>query len=223
MKTLLYPAFCLLCKQDCDSNHALCQQCQTLLPYYQQRCYCYGQAMLNSQYYCANCLQPPLYFQSSIIPFLYQPPIDHWIKQLKYQHQLFYTQVLANLFLDYLLCQSLVIPDVIIPVPLHTSKLRQRGFNQSLELAKPIAKALNIPLDYYSSMRCKNTSSQTQLDTKARHRNIKKAFVLENPPNYQNIAIIDDVMTTGATVNEFAKLWQQAGVANIQIWAIASA
>ena len=130
--------------------------------------------------------------------------------------------MLGDLLADAVNAQA-VKPEVIIPVPLHSSRYRERGFNQSLEIARILSRRLVIPLDYRSCSRIHATQAQTQLDAKERARNLKKAFAITKPLPYTHVAILDDVVTTGATVNELAKMLRQAGVKRIDVWACARA
>jgi ComF family protein len=113
-------------------------------------------------------------------------------------------------------------PQVLIPVPLHLTRLRQRGYNQSLELAKVIAKHTGIPIAFQACKRIRNTPPQTSLSGKQRQTNVKGAFeIIKIAPDWQHIALIDDVMTTGSTVAELARVFREAGVERVDIWCCA--
>lgn len=112
-------------------------------------------------------------------------------------------------------------PECIIPVPLHQQRLRERGFNQALELSRIISKQLNIPLNYSLCHRDKATPFQSGLSAKQRKQNLKNAFKVAKNHSYQHVAIFDDVVTTGTTVNELARQLKQSGVRTIEVWAIA--
>ena len=108
-----------------------------------------------------------------------------------------------------------------MPVPLHPIRLKDRGFNQALELAKPIARHFNIPLDIKSCKRIKATATQSTLDKKVRKKNMRGAFELVRPLDCKYLVLIDDVVTTGTTVNELAKTLKANGVQRVDVWAIA--
>jgi len=113
---------------------------------------------------------------------------------------------------------------LIVPVPLHRSRLRQRGYNQALELARPLAARLGVPLAHDVLVRSRDTSAQTELDRAARRRNVRGAFHLREAivlPDH--VALFDDVMTTGATLAECARLLKRAGVRRVDAWALARA
>ena len=112
------------------------------------------------------------------------------------------------------------LPELIIPIPLHRKRLRQRGFNQAVELARPIAKQLGLSIDRTLCKRIKNTPAQITLEAKQRQQNMRNAFQIK-PPNLDYIAIIDDVMTTTSTVNELCKCLRKQGVKKIDVWVIA--
>jgi ComF family protein len=114
------------------------------------------------------------------------------------------------------------VPDAILPVPLHRRRLRNRGFNQALEIAKPIAKKLNIPLITNTLIRSRYTQAQTKLNARNRRSNLRNSFRYQPTIPYKNIAVVDDVMTTGTTLHEITKtLKQHACVANVYIWVCA--
>ena len=115
------------------------------------------------------------------------------------------------------------LPDCILPVPLHRKRLRQRGYNQSIELARPVAKAFDIPLDLESVVRIRNTHTQTGLDQKQRRKNMRSAFLAVKPLTGLHIAIVDDVVTTTSTVNELARIVKKAGATRVDVWSIARA
>ncbi len=111
-------------------------------------------------------------------------------------------------------------PELIIPVPLHKKRLRERGFNQAIEIARPIAKHLKIQLDITHTQRHRYTQAQSDISADLRYKNIHRAFSVKGTLP-ENIAIVDDVMTTGHTVNEFARTLKSAGAEHIQVWCCA--
>jgi ComF family protein len=113
------------------------------------------------------------------------------------------------------------LPEAIIPVPMHHSRVRFRGFNQALEIARPISRELSIPI--LSNVICKSrkTVPQTQLGEKARKRNLYNSFTINDPINARHVAILDDVITTSATMNELARTLKQHGVHTVSAWSCA--
>jgi ComF family protein len=154
--------------------------------------------------------------------FSYAPPIDRLIQGLKYAGQLNNARVLAELMAAK--AESVFPrPDVIMPVPLHPTRLRERGYNQSLELARPIARRLALPLDYRSAKRVRATLPQTGLSLRERARNVRNAFAVTRPVAGLRIALVDDVMTTGYTVNALALCLRKAGATQVDVWVTARA
>jgi ComF family protein len=115
------------------------------------------------------------------------------------------------------------LPDCIMPVPLHKARYRERGFNQSIEIARTVGKELQIPVDVLSCVRHRDTPHQTQLTAKQRRTNVKNAFTIIKPITAQHIAIVDDVMTTGSTVHELATVLKKAGAVQVDVWVCARA
>ena len=113
------------------------------------------------------------------------------------------------------------LPERLLPVPLHPARLRQRGYNQSLELARPLSRQLDIALDRSCFQRILNTPPQADLPRRQRLHNLRGAFRLSPPPEARHVALVDDVVTTGSTVNELARLLLRAGVQRIDVWAVA--
>ncbi len=158
-----------------------------------------------------------------IAVFYYQYPIDHLIGALKFANKLIYAKILGELMADRLVdCyKSESLPEVIVPVPLHKHRLRERGYNQALELARPIAKQLNIPIDFNSCVRIKHTEAQSLIPAKQRQKNVKNAFEVSKNFSAQHVAIIDDVITTGSTIKELSNVLLQSGVSRIDLWCCA--
>ncbi len=109
-------------------------------------------------------------------------------------------------------------PDLIIPVPLHPKRTRERGFNQALELARPVAKSLEIPIDYHSLHRIRHTPKQANLTASQRHENLKNSFHIRKKIKVPHVVLFDDVMTTGTTVGLLAEELIKNGVKRVDIW-----
>jgi len=146
----------------------------------------------------------------------------HLITTLKFGSHYKNARLLGLLLADHLK-KTAQRPDLILPVPLHKSRYRERGFNQAIEIAKTVSKELQIPLDLSSCLRHRHTPHQIALTAKQRHLNIKNAFSIRKPIHAQHIAILDDVMTTGSTAHELALLLKKAGVSRVDVWICARA
>ena len=162
-------------------------------------------------------------FLNIIALFNYQFPIDQLIIEMKFKRKLINAKIFGDLLANHL-CNHYKQhkkPQMIIPVPLHYLRLRERGYNQALELAKQVKKRLKIPIDKANIIRIKNTEPQTLLNAKKRKNNLKHAFKVIKSLPYKHVAIIDDVITTGNTIKELCKSLQQEGIAKIDIWCCA--
>lgn len=145
------------------------------------------------------------------------------IQQLKYGDQLPIGRVLAHCFVQQLRAARLGLPEVLIPVPLGLQRFRQRGFNQAIEVARQLHKLTTVAVRTDLIMRVRDTAEQAGLPREDRPKNVRGAFSLLQPLQRSHIAILDDVVTTGSTVNEVARLLRQAGANRIDVWAIARA
>ncbi len=219
----LLPNYCLLCKEPTQSKLALCTHCIKALPWrtesYCQRC---GLALPEPNI-CGRCLKDPPSFDRVIAAFDYSAPIDQFVFSLKFSHKLIYAYILGTLQLKYILDTKHPLPEALIPVPLHPKRLRERGFNQAGEIAKIVAKKLKLPCLNHNLIRKKATKAQAQLKAKARRANVKNAFEINKPIPYSHIAIVDDVITTGATVRQICLTLKQSGVKTIDVWCAARA
>jgi len=174
---------------------------------------------------CGVCLKNPPLFETVYAPFLYKHDIKRLLIALKFNQKLTHARLLGNLMRGKLVEQFALnqrMPDVIVPVPLHPKRQRERGYNQALELVRPLAKRYKIPLNLQLVRRKTATSQQTRLSADERRRNLKGAFVVKEGCRVpHHIVIFDDVITTGATVNELTKSLKRAGAHRVDVWAIA--
>jgi ComF family protein len=216
----LLPYHCVLCHHTSDQDRDLCSSCQAALPFLEDCCVQCA-APLPAGSHCGACLKTPPPFDRTFSLFRYEPPINQWITQLKFHRNLRNARLLSELFLEKLSMEEQIsIPELIIPVPLHPKRLRERGFNQALELARPLAKQLGTKLDTRRCKRVRHTQAQSSIPAKQREQNLKRAFTYHGPALH-HAAIIDDVITTGHTVSELSKTLRQAGCQKIDIWTIA--
>lgn len=172
---------------------------------------------------CGQCLKSPPYFDRTIALFTYTHPIDKFIIALKFQQKLMYAKLLGELFAEYIAMyyQNDTLPELVIPVPLHKNRLRERGFNQALELSKPIEKKLNLKINTKSCQKIRHSEAQSLISAKHRQKNVKKSFAVVKNIKAKHIAILDDVMTTGHTVNELSKVLKNSGIEKIDVWCVA--
>jgi ComF family protein len=149
--------------------------------------------------------------------------MDFLLLQLKFHQKLHLASLLGGLLAEALEGRAAPLPDCLVPVPLHPQRLRERGYNQALELARVVSTRLAVPLDATLCVRQRATAPQTALDGKERRRNLHGAFTVREGNLPRHVAIIDDVVTTGTTVGELARTLRRAGVDTVEVWACARA
>ena len=222
--SLLYPPSCLLCAAPGVRGLDICQGCLDTLPSLRVACHNCALPLAGSAMHrlCGQCQQQPPAFDRTISLFRYQAPIAGLIQQLKFNGRLAIARSLGELLAQQVLASDSR-PQAIVPVPLHGARLRERGFNQALELARPVAQALQLPLLTRHCQRIRATTAQTALSAKQRRKNIRGVFQVVQPLPARHVAIVDDVMTTGQTVNELAKTLRKAGATQIDVWICARA
>ena len=225
----LFPAGCLLCAAtpSKSKNDYLCNSCLGDLQENRHACSLCALPIIDSTStpLCAECLKSPPVFDGCLSAYVYAQPLEWMIQQLKFSEKLSYAPLLSSLMLRYLRVR---VPkqspaDVIIPMPLHSRRLKERGFNQSLLLIEPIAAELGIPVDSNSCQRVLDTPHQTGKTARQRKQNIKGAFRFDNQKGYKRVIIFDDVITTGSSVGELSKVLRRAGVKRIDVWSLARA
>lgn len=175
---------------------------------------------------CGACLkQTPAYSQTHI-PYTYQPPVDHLLWRFKFSGDLAAGQVLARLLAQYIGERNIGKVDMIVPVPLHWRRQLNRGFNQARELAVTVGNILDIPVSSGVVQRTGHTHAQQGLNRRQRQSNLSNSFAINAASTQQlikdkSIVIIDDVVTTGSTVEAIAKLLINNGAAQVKICAVA--
>jgi ComF family protein len=225
IQTLLLPPRCLFCGDAGFRDLDICPGCFHDLQNNHQCCYRCGEHFDIANplpQLCGRCLKNTPSFDETHAPFRYDSAMRHLITQLKFQRTYKNARLLAGLLAEHVAAVSEP-PECIIPVPLHPNRYRERGFNQSLEIARHLGKHLAIPLDFESCIRSRDTAHQSELPAKQRRRNMKQAFDLVKAIDYRHVVIIDDVMTTGATVDALATALKHHGVARVDVWACARA
>ncbi len=221
---------CALCGNRLPAQEAglLCPGCQADLPLNQPACHRCAEPLPHPGLpLCGLCLQQPAEVHQTLVPFRYQAPFTRLVPELKFHGRLGHARLMSQLMLTHLkdaIRDGVVtLPDGLIPVPLHARRLRTRGFNQSLEIARGLSRPLHIPLDRVSVVRQRDTRPQSDLDKAQRRRNIRSAFRVTRPLPWRHVAIVDDVVTTANTVNELARTLKKAGVERVDVWAVARA
>ena len=213
---------CALCGMPKAGAGDLCPACERDLPVNRPACLrCALPVPESGPRLCGHCLQTPPPFCRAQVPFRYETPLVALITGLKFRQQLPHARLLGNLFARHRE-PAASLPACIVPVPLHPARLRQRGYNQALELARPVARRLGIPLRPELARRIRATVPQSDLDLAARRRNLHRAFRVA-APGADHIALFDDVMTSGQTLAALADAFLQAGARKVEVWALARA
>lgn len=221
----LLPSLCPACGATAETGQRLCRGCSQTLPVLLHACPRCAKPYEHTDIHgeCGACQKRPPAFSRSIALYRFAPPVDHFIRELKFHRQLGLARLLGEHLAERLANEPR--PDRIIPVPLHRARLRERGYNQALEIARPVARALGVPLDFRSLVRVRATAPQTGMTVKARRKNLRGAFEVRNETAVRNrrVALVDDVMTTGSTVQAAAQCLRASGASAVCIWIIARA
>lgn len=215
----MFPTNCLLCLAACEGD--LCRPCHDSLPRLPSEHCPLCLLPTKDSRVCGNCLKNHPVWTRAIAALQYAFPVDAMIRSLKYQENLNLAPILANLLIAKI--NKCPPPDAIIPVPLHPTRLQERGYNQALEISRHLSKQMNVPLLPRACVRTKDTPSQTELSWKKRQTNMRNAFECTTSLVHKHVALLDDVMTSGATLNELAKAVHKQGAIEISLWVIARA
>jgi len=209
---------CILCGARNYKDYCICEDCLKDLPFINNGCEICGIPVDNSTNICGKCITTPPTFQSTISLLNYDPPVDYLVKNLKYRNQTVIAELIGKLIGEKISHRQQKKPDCIIPIPLHPNRLKKRGFNQALEIARPISRKLRIPINTNAFSRIIDTKPQFELNASDRTKNLKNAFQQNHKINVKHVAIIDDVMTTGSTVDAFSNLLIESGINKIEVW-----
>lgn len=218
---LLLPDQCRICG-GASSNAGYCLDCAADLPRHGLQCPVCAIPVVTGGI-CGRCQHDLPPFTETIAPFQYAPPLSEDIHKLKYQRKLACGRDLGTLLAREIEARLPELPEALVPVPLHWRRQLQRGFNQSVEIARPVAGALDIPIVAGLVKRRVHTPPQVGLSPAQRRGNIRRVFELTTKPLPRSAAIIDDVITSGSTVTELARCLRAAGVEHVQVWALARA
>ena len=222
---LLWPARCLICGESAEDARDLCRACAAALPWNQVACDRCA-LPLAAPGTCGACLRRPPPLAAVHAACRYGFPLDRLLLRFKFHHDLTAGRLLSQLMAES--CTPLPRPDAVIPIPLHRARLRHRGYDQALELARPLARALSLPLLDNALLRVRATRAQSELDAATRRRNLRNAFAVDVPAVLRarqvlprHVVLVDDVMTTGATLHAAATALLRVGVQRVDAWVCA--
>lgn len=216
----LLPPRCLLCAAP-GADLDLCADCRAELPVNACCCAHCALPLPHPAARCGACLRRVPAWDRAWAPYRYAWPLDRLESRFKFSANLACGRVLGTLWAEHALPAR---PQLLVPVPLHRARLRSRGYNQALELARILARRHRLPLRHDLLRRVRATSAQTELDAVKRRRNVRAAFAVREGISWPaHVALVDDVMTTGATLSECARVLRRAGVERVDAWALARA
>lgn len=218
------PARCLLCEAPGLAALDLCDACWLALPWNDIACPHCGLPLPHPAPTCGACLKRPPPVTHTLAPLRYEGGVAQLLPRFKFHHQLAAGRVLAAAIVHAVEASAIADGmELLLPMPLHPKRLAQRGYNQVVELARPLSKALHLPLRLDGLNRVRDTAPQTGLDARARRRNLRGAFVASPEIQGMRILLLDDVITTGTSLREASRALLRAGASEVRALAIARA
>jgi ComF family protein len=217
---LKLPRICLICEMSFKNNAPICERCEKKIKKLEALCFFCSEPTLGlEEKICISCQYQASNIHRIYVFYEYCEPIKTLITDFKFHHGYDLLNYLTDIFITNLPKDALQ-TQCLIPVPLHRKKQQIRGYHQTYLLAKQLGKKLSIPVNMNYCKKIKHTASQSQLTRLERSHNLDDAFVVSKP-SFNKITIVDDIITTGATVQTLAKAFQALGVEHIDIWCLA--
>ncbi|MBI6942187.1 ComF family protein [Pseudomonas putida] len=231
LKALVYKCIninqaCLLCDESAQQPYPLCIACEQALPWLDEYCLHCALPLPMAGLTCAQCSRRAPAFDLVVAPWHYGFPMDTLIHRFKHNSQWPLGRLMAEMLslnLRHRFEEGQPRPELLLPVPLARRRLRERGFNQAGMLASWLSKGLAIDCNDRLLLRTRETPAQQSLDARARHRNLQRAFALaaEDAVKGRHVAVVDDVLTTGATAHAIAQLLRSAGARRVDVYCLA--
>ena len=223
LRTLLHdalPGRCLVCREPGAAGRDLCPSCTAALPWMPHACTRCAQPLSTDDPVCGACLRRPPPLDRVIAAFDYGFPVDRLLPRFKFHRDLAAGALLGDCLAHA--TASAAKPDALVPIPLHIARLRERGYDQALEFARVLARRHDLPLRTGLLRRVRATAPQSRLDARARRRNLRGAFTTDAGSGMPaHVVLIDDVMTTGATLHAAVQALRRAGVERVDAWVCA--
>jgi ComF family protein len=224
IQNLFFPGFCLVCGRKATGGRDLCSRCAAGLAHNHTPCRCCALPLPETSQpgsCCGECQNHQRPYDKVTAPYLYEGEIRHLHRAFKFHRKLSAGRLLSDLLCDAIEARGETTVQLLIPVPLHPSRVRQRGFNQAMEIARIASGRFGIPVDQSCIRRTAATAPQSGLTKRERIENIRGAFAMKRPVRAEQVAIIDDVMTTGMTIEQVARVLRLHGVRRIDAWVVA--
>lgn len=217
---LRLPAICVFCGQYHHDRIAICFSCIQLFSLIGPACYHCALPLPDENFLvCGHCCKKKPYIDQAIAAYHFEEPLRTLLHEFKYHEGLYLCSFLATLITTAIPPEALK-TQCLLPVPMHRKRLQQRGFNQAAELVKQLGRQLKIHYDLSHCKKIINTAPQAGLNAAQRQRNLRDAFEIQPLP-YDHVTLVDDLLTTGSTVNELAKILKQQGVSRVDVWCCA--
>lgn len=213
---LSLPSLCILCNQFHKEKWAICSFCQDLMPPLGPCCQQCAHPLAATNYLkCGQCIKNPPPFDNAYISYPFEEPLRGLLHRFKYQQALYLGSFLSQL-MSIAFPKEKITNSCLIPVPMHSSRIKQRGFNHAAVLARLLAKQFKLPFDLTSCKKIINTQPQASLNSQQRQSNLAHSFKV-SPLPYSHVILIDDLLTTGSTAKELAKTLKKAGVERVDV------
>ena len=222
IRYIFSPGVCCACGCELDGGGSICADCDLRLPRVPNPCQACAQPNAGGGGVCPACLLNPPRWQRMLAPFQYRGLAREYLLQLKFADATHLARTLGERG-GTAFAEVDPRPDTLLPVPLHRARLLERGFNQADEIARVWSRLFDIPIDRRALARSRPTPSQSGLTAARRRTNVRNAFTYTPRRPYRHVALVDDVVTTGSTVDEVTRILHRGGVEFVEVWALARA
>jgi ComF family protein len=213
---------CLLCGGNKNLISSVCLDCNKDLPKMAGACKVCARPLAHTGI-CGLCINTKPSIDGTVSAFHYAYPVDLLIKNIKYKQELRAIFALTSVLADRVMAGPTRSPDILLPVPLHASRHFRRGFNQSLEICKVLSLRLGVPYDVRLVRRTRSTQPMSLLTPAERAANVRGAFSISSPIKHKKLALVDDVVTSGSTTQEIARILKKSGAEQVVLWTLARA